>query len=166
MRIAIVVAIARNGVIGRDGGLAWRISDDLKWFRQVTTGKPIIMGRRTFDSIGKALPDRVNIVVSRTMAKRDGVVVAPSVEEALRLGAEAAAHLDTDEICVIGGGEIYEATLPLATRLYLTEVDAVVEGDTRFPAFDQSGWTKRRASGAEKSSRNEHSCGFFILDRL
>jgi dihydrofolate reductase len=165
MRVAIVVAVARNGVIGRDGGLAWRISDDLRWFRSVTTGKPVVMGRRTFDSIGKPLPNRVNIVVSRTMDARDGVVVATSVEEALRLGAEAAAHLDADEVCVIGGGEIYAATLPLASRLYLTEVEAEVEGDTRFPATDLAGWSRRRVGGAEKSSRNEHSCGFFILDR-
>jgi dihydrofolate reductase len=165
MRVAIIVAVARNGVIGRDGGLAWRISDDLKWFRSVTTGKPVVMGRRTFDSIGKPLPNRVNIVVSRTMDARDGVVVAPSVEEALQLGAEAAAHLDADEVCVIGGGEIYAATLPLASRLYLTEVEAEVEGDTRFPATDLTGWSRRRVGGAEKSSHNEHSCGFFILDR-
>ncbi len=165
MRIALVVAAARNGVIGKDGGLAWKISDDLKRFRAITTGKPVIMGRKTYDSIGRPLPDRINIIVTRRTAPIDGVLLAASIEDALRLGAEAAAHLDTDEICVIGGAEIYAQALPLAGRIYLTEVEADVEGDTRFPEIDPAGWSKNPAGRAERSSRNEHSCGFFVLDR-
>jgi dihydrofolate reductase len=166
MRIALVVAVARNGVIGRDGGLAWKISDDLKRFREITLGKPVIMGRKTFDSIGRPLPGRVNIVVTRSEAPIDGVTLAASVEEALRLGAEAAAHLDTEEICVIGGAEIYAATLALASRIYLTEVEAEVDGNVRFPPFDPGGWSRQAAGRIERSSRNEHSAAFFVLDRL
>jgi len=166
MRIALVVAVARNGVIGREGRLAWKIPDDLKRFREITLGKPVIMGRKTFDSIGRPLPGRVNIVVSRRAGGVDGVTVARSVAEALRLGAEAAAHLDTEEICVIGGAEIYRATLPLASRIYWTEVEAEVEGDVKFPSFDTAKWSRRATGRAEQSSRNEHSAGFFVLDRV
>lgn len=166
MRIALVVAAARNGVIGRDGGLAWKISDDLKRFRQITLGKPVLMGRKTCDSIGKPLPDRVNIVISRRAAPISGVVGAGSVEEGLRLAAEAAVHLGTEEICVIGGAEIYAQTLPLASRIYWTEVEAEVAGDVRFPAFNPSEWSRTAAGRAERSSRNEHSAAFFVLDRL
>jgi dihydrofolate reductase len=165
MRIALVVAVARNGVIGRDGGLAWKISDDLRRFREITLGKPVIMGRKTFDSIGRPLPERVNIVVTRRGGDIEGALAAGSVEEALRLGFEAAAHLDTDEICVIGGAEIYAATLPLASRVYLTEVEAEVAGDTFFPSLDPGAWSRRGAGRVERSSRNEHSAGFFVLDR-
>lgn len=165
MRIALVVARARNDVIGRNGGLAWKISDDLKRFREITLGKPVIMGRKTYDSIGRPLPERVNIVVTRRGGAIDSVLVAASLDEALRLGAEAAAHLDTEEICVIGGAEIYAATLPLANRIYLTEVEAEIEGDTRFPAIDPAAWSRRATGRAERSSRNEHSAAFFVLDR-
>jgi dihydrofolate reductase len=165
MRVSIVVATARNGVIGREGGLAWRISDDLKRFRALTTGHPVIMGRRTYDSIGGKLPERINIVVSRTMLVTEGLVIARTVEEALRFGADAAAHLDVEDIFVIGGAEIYAATLPIASRIHLTAVDADVDGEARFPAIEPKDWTKRPVGGAERSSRNEHSCGFFILDR-
>ncbi len=165
MRISLIVAVAENGVIGRDGALAWKISDDLKRFRALTTGKPVIMGRKTFDSIGKPLPDRINIVVSRTMAPREGVVIARTIEEALRLGAEAAAHLDAAEIFIIGGADIYAATLPIADRIHMTEVDAEIDGDVRFPELDAADWMRRADGGAARSDRNEHDCRFFILDR-
>jgi dihydrofolate reductase len=165
MRIVLVVAVAQNGVIGRDGGLAWKISDDLKRFREITIGKPVIMGRKTFESIGRPLPERVNIVVSRRSGPVEGAQAAASVEEALRLGAEAAAHLDTEEICVIGGAEIYALTLPLASRVYLTEVEAEVAGDVWFPVLDPAQWLRRGTGRAERSSRNEHSAAFFVLDR-
>ncbi|MDZ7627895.1 MAG: dihydrofolate reductase [Parvularculaceae bacterium] len=166
MRIAIVVAAARNGVIGRDGGLAWKISDDLKRFREITLGKPVLMGRKTYESIGKPLPDRINIVISRSPAPIAGVKVVASIEEGLRLAAEAAVHLDAEEICVIGGAEIYAQTLALASRLYWTEVEADVAGDVRFPAFDPADWSKNATGRVERSSRNEHSAAFFVLDRL
>ncbi len=165
MRLSLVVAVAKNGVIGRDGGLAWKISDDLKRFKEITTGHPIIMGRKTFDSIGKPLPNRINIVISRTINEREGVIVARTVEQAIKAARDAAKELGVEEIFVIGGADLYEKTLPLADRLYLTEVDAVVEGDVRFPRFDPADWRKRSTGRAEKSGRNEHACEFFILDR-
>lgn len=166
IRIALVVAVARNGVIGRDGGLAWRISDDLKWFKTVTMGKPIIMGRKTWDSIGKALPGRTNIVVTRNQDfSAPGALVCASLSAAYRAGIDAAIASQTDEICIIGGGEIYRAALHDADRLYFTEVDASPEGDAWFPDINPGDWARSDAGRAEKGGRNEHACHFIILDR-
>lgn len=165
MRLSLIVAVARNGVIGKDGGLAWKISDDLKRFKEATTGHPIIMGRKTFDSIGKPLPNRINIVVSRSMKDRGGVIVARSIGQAVDVAKAAATDMDVDEAFVIGGADLYEMTLAVADRIYLTKVDADVDGDVRFPRFDEAQWDKRPAGRAEKSARNEHACEFFILDR-
>lgn len=166
MRLSLIVAVARNGVIGRDGGLAWKISDDLKLFKQVTSGHPVIMGRKTYDSIGKPLPNRVNIVVSRSMENRDGVIAARSIEQAIEKAKAAAQTLGVDEIFVIGGQTLYEKTIALADRIYLTLVDAEVEGDVRFPPIDDAQWARRHTGHAGKSARNQHGCDFFILDRL
>lgn len=161
-RVALVVAVARNGVIGAGGDLVWRISDDLKWFKKVTMGKPIVMGRKTYESIGKPLPGRANIVITRNPDYApEGVSVVRTVEAALDLAREEGA----DEICIIGGGEIYAQTLPLADRIYLTRVDAAPEGDVFFPNLDETTWRATRESVCEKSDRNEHACEFFILDR-
>ena len=161
--ISIVVAMGRNNVIGRDGDLPWRISDDLKWFRKVTLGKPIIMGRKTFDSIGKPLPGRRNIVISRNAAFHAcGIEVSASIEDALALASSGG----EDEVCIIGGAAIYRETLEFARRIYLTLVDAAPDGDAYFPTLDWSDWRKSSVGAAEKSAKNEHSCEFFILDRL
>lgn len=166
MRIALVVAMAKNGVIGDKGAMPWRISDDLKWFKEVTLGKPVIMGRKTFESIGKPLPGRRNIVITRSSSwAQEGVERAGSINEAIALAEGAAREGGADEICVIGGGEIYAQTLDRAERIYLTEVDADVEGDARFPAFDESEWRKTAAGGCQQGGRNQYSCRFFILDR-
>lgn len=165
MRVTIVVAVAKNSVIGRDGGLAWKISDDLKRFRALTVGKPVIMGRKTFQSIGKPLKGRVSIVVSRTKTSQEGVVVARTFEEALTRAAEAARQSGADEICVIGGADIYRQALAIADRIHLTEVDAVVDGDAHFPAIDPADWKRRADGGCEQSPQNQHNCRYFILDR-
>lgn len=166
MRVALVVAIAENGVIGDKGEMPWRISDDLKWFKKVTLGKPVIMGRKTFESIGKPLPGRRNIVVTRSASwKKEGAVRAASVDEALRLAAAFAAEDGVDEVCVIGGGEIYAQTLDRAQRIYLTRVAASVDGDAHFPPFDEAAWRASASGGSEKSEKNQYSCRFFILDR-
>ncbi len=165
MRLSLIVAVARNGVIGRDGGLAWKISDDLKRFKEVTTGHPVIMGRKTFDSIGKPLPNRINIVVSRSMKEREGVIVARSIGRAIELAKASARGVSVDEAFVIGGADLYEKTLPAANRIYLTKVEADVEGDVRFPLFDESQWERRLVGRAKKSDRNQHACDFFILER-
>jgi dihydrofolate reductase len=167
MRVALVVAIAENGVIGDKGAMPWRISDDLKWFKKVTLGKPVIMGRKTFESIGKPLPGRRNIVVTRSASwEKEGVIRAAGVDEALRLAAAFAAEDGAEEVCVIGGGEIYAQTLDLAQRIYLTRVAAAVEGDAYFPPLEEGAWRARPAGGCEKSEKNQHSCQFFILDRV
>lgn len=161
-RVALVVAVSRNGVIGDQGKLPWRISDDLKWFKKVTLGKPVVMGRKTFESIGKALPGRANIVVTRAAGwSAEGAVRAGGVDEALRLADEAGA----DEICVIGGGEIYAQTIGMADRIYLTRVDLSLEGAIRFPEIAEGDWRWTADGGCEKSEKNEYSCEFFILDR-
>lgn len=130
-----------NRVIGRDGGMPWHIPADLRHFRAVTMGKPLIMGRKTFQSIGRPLPGRANIVVTRDRTfSVPGVTLAGSVDEALR-EAEATARRDgVDEVMVIGGGEIYARLLPVAARIYLTEVHAAPDGDVLFPELDPAMW--------------------------
>ena len=135
MRISLVLAMTRNRVIGRDNGLPWRLPADLKHFKTTTLGKPVLMGRKTFESIGKPLPGRVNVVLTRERNwKAQGVVVFHSIEDAL-------AHLSAvDEVAAIGGAEIFNALMPLASRIYLTRIDADIEGDTFFPVLDPSDW--------------------------
>lgn len=164
--LTIVVAVAQNGVIGRDGGLAWKISDDLKWFKRMTVGKPVIMGRKTYESIGRALPDRANIVISRQPDfVADGCRVRATIADALEEARRAARATGVVEICIIGGAEIYRQTLPAADRIFYTKILADVEGDVTFPAFDADAFRKVAVGGAAKSKKNEHSCEFFILDR-
>jgi dihydrofolate reductase len=137
--ITMVVARARNGVIGKDGGMPWHLSADLKRFKAITVGKPVVMGRKTFESIGKPLPGRHNIVLTRQQDWRaDGVTVVPNLAEAV-----AAAGLDPrtrGNLMIIGGAEIYALALPVATRIELTEIDAEPAGDTFMPAFDPDRW--------------------------
>jgi dihydrofolate reductase len=135
MEIVLVAALAQNGIIGAAGALPWRLPDDLKRFKRLTLDKPVVMGRKTFASIGRPLPKRRNVVISRTAPAIEGVEVVRSVEEAMALLGGA------PEICVIGGGEIYRAFLPRATRLELTHVEAEVEGDASFPRIDRDAWT-------------------------
>ena len=138
--LALVVAVAKNGVIGRDGGMPWHLSSDLKRFKRDTIGKPVLMGRRTFESIGKALTGRLNIVISRSDFVADDTVHATSIDAALFLAEGWARENDAEEICVIGGGQIYRETLPLASKLYVTHVMAEPDGDTRFPEITEAMW--------------------------
>lgn len=141
MLVSLIVAKARNDVIGRDGGLPWHIPEDLKFFRKVTMGKPVIMGRKTYQSIGRALPGRLNIVITRNRGWRaDGVTVVDGLPAALQAARVAAA----EETMVIGGEEIYRTALPLADRIYLTEVDLEVAGDASFPPIDEADWVEVR----------------------
>jgi dihydrofolate reductase len=148
--ITLVLARARNGVIGNKGALPWHLPADLKHFKAITVGKPVVMGRKTFDSIGKPLPGRHNIVLTRQPGwQADGVTVVPNLAEAV-----AAAGLDLrirGNIMIIGGAEIYALALPVATRIELTEVDAEPEGDTIMPPFDPARWREvaREIHGAE-----------------
>jgi dihydrofolate reductase len=142
-KLALVVAVARNGVIGKGGALPWRIPEDLRHFKRVTVGHAIIMGRKTWDSIGRPLPERRNVVLTRDASLTlPGAEVVTSLEQGLRLAYER-----DDEPRVIGGGELYRLALPLATRVFLTEVDREVDGDAFFPALERAEWreTERRA---------------------
>ena len=140
--IALVVAAARNGVIGRDNQLPWRLPGDLRHFKAVTMGKPVVMGRKTFDSIGRPLPGRLNIVVSRDVhyVVPNGVELVRSVDAALQRADAAAQASGAAEIAVIGGADIYRQTLPLAAAVYLTRVELEVDGDAFFPALDAQQW--------------------------
>ena len=143
MIITIVVAVSSNGIIGRDGDMPWRLSTDLKRFKALTLGKPVIMGRKTFQSIGTALPGRPNIVISRDAGFRgEGVEVVPSLDAAIARAGALADAAGGNEICVIGGGEIYRQAIDVADVLHVTHVDAEVEGDTRFPAIDPIVWVR------------------------
>lgn len=164
MRIALIVAMAENRVIGRDGRLPWRIPADLKHFKAKTMGKPIVMGRRTFDSIGKPLPGRANIVVTRGNATfPEGVDVAGDIDTALAIAQKRADETSADEIMIIGGAALYEATLSRADRLYLTEVHATVDGDTCFPPFDQDEW--RVTEREDREDIHAVPVSFVTLDR-
>lgn len=139
--VAIIVAAADNGVIGRENGLPWRLPGDMKYFKRVTMGKPIIMGRKTWESIGRPLPGRRNIVITRNLSlAAEGVDVVSSLEAALELARGIAADDGAGEVIVMGGAEIYRAALPRADRLYITEVHASVEGDTFLPEIDWDQW--------------------------
>jgi len=134
MDIVLIAALAKNGVIGRDGALPWHLPDDLKRFKALTLGKPIVMGRKTYASVGRPLPKRRNVVLSRTSGPIEGVELVRSVDEALALLEGA------PEICIIGGGEVYSAFLQIATKLELTHVEVDVEGDAKFPEIDPAAW--------------------------
>ena len=145
--ISVIVAVARNGVIGGDNSLLWHISEDLKRFKRLTGGHAVVMGRKTFESLGRPLPNRRNIVVSRRADYApEGVEVAPSLEAALAL------FPPQEEVFVIGGGQIYAQAMPLADRLYLTTVMHDYEGDTRFPEWDSAQW---RETAREYHERGE-----------
>ncbi|WP_435066009.1 dihydrofolate reductase [Halobaculum sp. EA56] len=148
VRVALIAAVAANGVIGADGGMPWHLPADMRHFKETTTGHPVIVGRRTYESIaadiGGPLPGRTNVVLSRSEPDLPAeVVVAGSVEEALDDARDAAAERGVDTVYVAGGGRVYEQFLPLADELVLTEVHESYEGDTRFPAFDRDEWTER-----------------------
>ncbi|MGA8709572.1 MAG: dihydrofolate reductase [Steroidobacteraceae bacterium] len=160
-RIALVVAIADNGVIGRAGGLPWHLPDDLKFFKSVTMGKPLLMGRRTFESIGRPLPGRLNLVVTRGGAVfPSGVEAVPSVEAALARAAGAA------EICVIGGATLYAQMLAQAQLLYLTRVHAAVAGDVHFPPWSTSDWREARRVEHPADEHHAYAMSFLTLERI
>lgn len=162
MRVSLIVALAENGTIGRDGDLPWRLSADLKRFKRLTMGHHLLMGRKTFESIGRALPGRTTIVVSRGRPELpDGVHLAQSVEAGLEL-ARAAGE---EELFVAGGAEIFAATLGLADRLYLTRVEAEIDGDTFFPVYEASEWREISSETRGADERNQYPTTFMVLDR-
>jgi dihydrofolate reductase len=158
--VSLVVAMARNGVIGRGNAMPWHLPADLKHFKALTLGKPILMGRKTHQSVGRALPGRDNLVLSRAHDWRaEGVTVVHSVAEALQRAGGSA------ELAVIGGAEVYRLTLPLATRIYLTQVLADVEGDTFFPPFSPEQWREVERGEYAADERHAYAMQFLTLER-
>lgn len=166
MKVALIWAMSRNGVIGRNNALPWHLPEDLRYFKRVTFGKPVIMGRKTWESIGRPLPGRANIVITRDEGfQAEGARVVHSLEQALSV-AQSIALLDgVDEAMVIGGAEIYALALPLAQRLYLTQVHAEVEGDACFPALDLSGWQEVGREDFAAEGPNPYDYSFIVYDR-
>ena len=161
MRISLIVATSENGVIGRDGRLPWRLSSDLRRFKRLTMGHHIVMGRKTFESIGRLLPGRISIVVTRQAGyDAHGALVAGDLAEALRL-AEG-----DEEVFIVGGAEFYRAALPRAARIYLTRVHVQVEGDTYFPTCDLENWRLVEQTRQRADEKNQFDHSFCVYDRL
>ena len=152
--------MARNRVIGRDNQLPWRLPADLAYFKRVTLGHPVVMGRRTYESIGKPLPGRPNIVVSRNRSfQAPGCTVVPTLAEAWKAAGDA------PEVSVIGGTSVFAEALPVADRIHLTEVGAEVAGDTYFPEFDRSQWTEREVMRQAADARHAYPFRIVVLER-
>ena len=158
--ISVIVAVAKNGVIGCRGGMPWHISEDLRYFKRVTTGHPVVMGRRTFESLGRPLPGRTNVVVTRNPSwSAEGVRVADSIDRAVAM------FPPDEEVFVIGGGEIYRQAMPLADKLYLTRIDAAFEGDTFLPARDEADWRLVSSEHNARGAEFPHPFEFQIYDK-
>jgi dihydrofolate reductase len=166
IKISLIVAAADNRCIGVNNALPWYLPEDLKYFKRVTMGKPLIMGRKTFESIGKPLPGRTNIVITHNSHyARDGIKVATSLDDALKI-AEAVAVIDgQDEVMVIGGAGIYELFLPRADRLYYTRVHANISGDAFFPEVNWNEWNLVSSEDHKASGNNPHDYSFCVYDR-
>ena len=164
--LVLVVAVAENGVIGRKGQLPWRIPGDLKHFKAVTMGKPMVMGRKTYESIGKPLPGRTSIVLTRDKSWRaDGVLVGHSLEEILKLANEDAKKSGAREIAVIGGSALFEETLPIVAKIELTEVHAKPEGDVFLPDYDRAAFRETRREGPMQGEKDDHAYSVVTLER-
>jgi dihydrofolate reductase len=163
MKLALVVAVAENGVIGRAGGLPWRLSTDLKRFKSITMGKPVIMGRKTWESIGKPLPGRLNLVVTRDPDYRaEGARTTSSLDEAL---AVAQRETEAEEVCIIGGGEIFGEAMERADRLHVTYVQAEVEGDAYFPPIDEAAWEAVSSEDVPAGEKDVHPTRYVVYER-
>jgi len=159
MTTSIIVAIAKNNAIGKDNKLLWYLPNDLKHFKEVTTGHTVIMGRKTFDSVGKPLPKRRNIVVTRQPITIEGCEVVDSIEAALALCA------GEEEVFIVGGAEIYRQALHLTNRIYLTRVDQDFDGDTFFPEPDPKDWEEKEREDFEPDEKNKYRYSFITLER-
>ncbi|MHA2940331.1 type 3 dihydrofolate reductase [Vibrio sp. RC27] len=159
MIISMIAAMAKQRVIGKDNSMPWHLPADFAWFKRCTMGKPIVMGRKTFDSIGRPLPGRKNIVISRNSTLDiEGVSVVASIDEALTL------LTDEPEVMIIGGGSIYASCLPLASKLYLTFIDADISGDTQFPEWG-SEWKESSREYYSVDEKNSYAMDFVILEK-
>lgn len=159
--VSMVVAATENDVIGRDNGMPWHLPDDLKYFKARTMGKPMLMGRKTFESIGKPLPGRTSLVMTRDAAWRgpEGVVVVRSLDEALEWARNA------PELCVVGGAEVFRLAWPFARRLFLTRIHAQIPGDTFFPKIDPAEWRETERTEHSADDRHAYPLSFITLER-
>lgn len=165
MDISLIVAHGRNLVIGIEDELPWHLPDDLRWFKAATLGKPVVMGRKTYDSIGHALPKRPNIVITRNPEFRaEDATVVTDVNEGLRVAEEEARKLGVSEVMVIGGGEIFTEVLRVADRLYITIVDVTAEGDAYFPEYERNEWRQTFYERVPEEEGRPAHC-FMILER-
>lgn len=164
-RLALIAAVADNGVIGADGGMPWRLSTDMKRFKALTLGKPVIMGRKTYDSLGKPLDGRTNIVVTRGAPLGAPAVTVRDVKDAIDLGLTTAKESGVDEVMVIGGGTIYAATISPADRLYITHVHAMPLGDTVFPPIQSADFEVVSREETVAGPRDSHATTFVIYQR-
>ncbi|MDO4627191.1 MAG: type 3 dihydrofolate reductase [Pasteurellaceae bacterium] len=158
MQLSVIVACTQNWVIGKNNQMPWHLPADLAWFRQHTQGKPVIMGRKTFESIGRPLPKRTNIVLSRQPFTHQGVIWCHSFEQALQ-------QQTCPEIMLIGGGELFKQYLPLANKLYLTQIQTVLDGDTFFPELNWQDWQIIFEQWHRADEKNTYDCRFLILER-
>ena len=166
MKIVLIAALAENRVVGIDNRLPWHLPEDLKYFKRITTGKAIIMGRKTYESIGRPLPNRTNIVISRNSDFRaEGVKVVASLDAAINLATDVNASNGVQEVMIIGGASIYEAALPKAERLYITRVHAEVEGDTYFPEVNFDQWSEVKREDHKACANNPHDYSFAVYDK-
>ena len=166
-RLSIIVAASQNNVIGNQGDLPWRMPADLKYFKQLTMNHAMIMGRTTYESIGRPLPGRTTIVLSRSATENtfaEGVLVARSLEDAIQ-SACSLENRDGNEIFITGGSQIYDLALPKVNRIYLTRIQATVEGDAFFPELDNSIWKSISKEDRPADEKNEHNCSFEVYER-
>lgn len=158
--ISIIVAVAQNGIIGDKNSLLWHISEDMRFFKRTTSGHPVIMGRKTFESLGRPLPNRTNVVISRTLDHIEGCTIAHSLEQAIAL------FPNEEEVFIIGGAQIYALALDIADRLYLTRVEHDYEGDTSFPAWDDNKWRLISREAYEHGEKYPYPFAFETYEKI
>jgi dihydrofolate reductase len=165
IKIAMIAAVSENGIIGRDSDMPWRLSADLKRFKAVTLGCPIICGRKTFQTFGKALPGRLNIVISRMPFEADGITNCHSLSDAIAVAKQTAAKDGKEEIFIVGGGQIYREAIAQADRLFITHINEVIEGDTSFPNIDSQIWTPTSEQSFPAGEKDNYSTRYVIYNR-
>ena len=165
--ISHLVAMAKNRVIGVNNNLPWNLPDDLNHFKQYTLNKPIVMGRKTFESIGKPLPRRINIVISRSLSEIDGVNVFSELEDGIAFANQYnEKHQLEDEVIIIGGAQIFNETLPIMNRLVLTQVDCEIDGDVFYPEIDMHNFSRKNVSRHLKDEKNQFNFSIDLYEKI
>ena len=166
MIVSFVVAVSENGVIGRDNGMPWRLSTDLQRFKKLTVGKPVVMGRKTWESLGRPLPNRANIVITRDGGyKAEGALVVQTIDEALISGEQAAREAGVDEICIIGGAQIYAQAMDKATHLHVTHIEASIDGDAFFGPVDPQVWQVVSEEHVPAGEKDNYPTRYVVYER-